>query len=138
LEFPGELSNGDYASNVALTWSKSVNIAPKEIAARVVEKLGTIPGVGKIEIAGPGFINFHLTKETFADVIETARTTDMWGSGNANAGKRIMVEYTDPNPFKEFHIGHLMSNAIGESISRLFQFEGADVKRANYQGDVGP
>jgi arginyl-tRNA synthetase len=49
-----------------------------------------------------------------------------------------MVEYTDPNPFKEFHIGHLMSNTIGESISRLLQFEGAEVKNANYQGDVGP
>ena len=49
-----------------------------------------------------------------------------------------MVEYTDPNPFKEFHIGHLMSNAIGESIARLLQFSGAEVKRANYQGDVGP
>ena len=49
-----------------------------------------------------------------------------------------MVEYTDPNPFKEFHIGHLMSNAIGESIARLCEFSGAEVKRANYQGDVGP
>ena len=48
-----------------------------------------------------------------------------------------MVEYTDPNPFKEFHIGHLMSNAIGESISRLVEFSGAETKRANYQGDVG-
>ncbi len=48
-----------------------------------------------------------------------------------------MVEYTDPNPFKEFHIGHLMSNAVGESVSRLLQFSGAEIKRANYQGDVG-
>ena len=50
----------------------------------------------------------------------------------------VMVEYTDPNPFKEFHIGHLMSNAIGESIARLLEQSGAEVIRANYQGDVGP
>ncbi len=49
-----------------------------------------------------------------------------------------MVEYTDPNPFKQFHIGHLMSNAIGESIARILERSGAEVSRANYQGDVGP
>jgi arginyl-tRNA synthetase len=54
------------------------------------------------------------------------------------SNKKIMVEYTQPNPFKPFHIGHLMSNAIGESISRIVEFAGADVIRANYQGDVGP
>ena len=52
-------------------------------------------------------------------------------------GKKIMVEYTDPNPFKVFHIGHLMTNAIGESIARIFEYSGANVVRANYQGDVG-
>ena len=52
-------------------------------------------------------------------------------------GQKVLFEYTDPNPFKVFHIGHLMSNAIGESLSRLFEFSGAEVKRANYQGDVG-
>jgi len=52
-------------------------------------------------------------------------------------GEKVMVEYTDPNPFKEFHIGHLMSNAIGESVSRLFEWNGAEVKRVCYQGDVG-
>jgi arginyl-tRNA synthetase len=69
--------------------------------------------------------------------IEEARSADMWGAGNANSGKKVIVEYTDPNPFKEFHIGHLVPNAIGESISRLIQFSGAEIKRANYQGDVG-
>ncbi|MEZ4195010.1 MAG: arginine--tRNA ligase [Candidatus Paceibacterota bacterium] len=49
----------------------------------------------------------------------------------------MLVEYTDPNPFKEFHIGHLFTNAVGESIARLFMMQGADTKRINYQGDVG-
>ena len=51
--------------------------------------------------------------------------------------KKVFIEYTDPNPFKEFHIGHLFTNTVGESISRLFEVNGAEVKRINYQGDVG-
>jgi arginyl-tRNA synthetase len=138
LEHPGALSHGDYATGVALAKAKEAGMNPRALAEKLVSTMGSIPGVAKIDIAGPGFINFSLTREAYAEAVEQARTTDMWGSGSANMGKKIMVEYTDPNPFKEFHIGHLMSNTIGESISRLLQFTGAEVKRANYQGDVGP
>lgn len=110
---------------------------PKELAAYLIELLNPIGGVKRIEVAGPGFMNFTLTNEAFAQTIEEARSTDMWGSSSVNADIKTMVEYTDPNPFKEFHIGHLVPNTIGESISRLYQFTGADVRRANYQGDVG-
>ncbi len=137
LEFPADLKNGDYSTNLALIWSKTLKLPPRELAEKIVANAGPVPGVEKIEIAGAGFINFYLAKETFASSIEEARTTDMWGSGTANSGKKIMVEYTDPNPFKEFHIGHLVPNVIGESISRLYQFTAAELKRANYQGDVG-
>jgi len=138
LAFSDDFSHGDLASSLALVWAKEAKTSPFELASKIKENIGDIPGVKVVEIAGPGFINFFLTKDIFAGTIEFARSEDMWGRGDALSGKKIMVEYTDPNPFKEFHIGHLMSNAIGESISRLFQFEGADVKRANYQGDVGP
>lgn len=138
LEHPAELSHGDYATGIALAKAKESGMNPRALAEKLVSSIGAISGVEKIDIAGPGFINFSLTNKVFSEVIETARTTDMWGSGTLNKDKKIMVEYTDPNPFKEFHIGHLMSNTIGESISRLFQFQGAEVKRANYQGDVGP
>ena len=60
-----------------------------------------------------------------------------FGANESLKGQKIMIEYTDPNPFKEFHIGHLMSNAIGESLSKIIEFHGAEVKRACYQGDVG-
>ncbi|MBT7338931.1 MAG: arginine--tRNA ligase, partial [Candidatus Jacksonbacteria bacterium] len=85
-----------------------------------------------------GFINFYLSQEFFTESIkEILKEKDKWGSNGSLKKQKIIVEYTDPNPFKEFHIGHLMSNAIGESISRLVEFSGVETKRANYQGDVG-
>lgn len=138
LEHPAELAHGDYATSAALQYAKHLGMNPRALAEKIVAELSAIDGIAKTEIAGPGFINFTLTPEAIAASVEKARTEDMWGAGDALGGKNILVEYTDPNPFKEFHIGHLMSNAIGESISRLVQFSGAEVKRANYQGDVGP
>ena len=138
LEHPADLKNGDYSTGVALKYAKQAGMKPRDLAEKIVALLGTIEGVEKIEIAGAGFINFHLSNSSIAARIEDARAEDMWGSGESRKGKTMMVEYTDPNPFKEFHIGHLMSNAIGESIARLLEFSGAKVLRANYQGDVGP
>ena len=138
LEHPGELSHGDYATGIALAKSKEAGVNPRKLAESLVALIGNISGVESIKIAGPGFINFTLTPASIGKSLDEARETDMWGSGDTHVGKKVMVEYTDPNPFKEFHIGHLMSNAIGESISRLLQFSGAEVRRACYQGDVGP
>jgi len=138
IEHPADITHGDYATGAALQYAKQAGMAPRALSEKIVAALGEISGVSKIDIAGPGFINFHLAPAALAASIEEARKEDMWGANKNLAGKKIMVEYTDPNPFKEFHIGHLMSNAIGESISRLVQFSGAEVKRANYQGDIGP
>lgn len=138
LEHPAELRNGDYSSGVALQYAKQAGTAPRVLAEKIVATLGTIEGIAKIEVAGAGFINFYLTPAALAEAItEATHKSDLWGKNKMYAGKTIMMEYTDPNPFKEFHIGHLVPNALGESVSRLFQFSGADVKRANYQGDVG-
>jgi arginyl-tRNA synthetase len=137
IEHPADLKNGDYSSSAPLYFAKKLG-RPAPALADIIENTEPIEGVEKIEVAGPGFINFYLNSATLAESLNKARSEDMWGSNATLKGKKIMVEYTDPNPFKEFHIGHLMSNAIGESISRLLQFSGAEVKRANYQGDVGP
>src|SRR3989344_502463 len=137
LEHPGELENGDYATGVALRHAKQAGMKPRELAEKIVAEAGKIEGVSKIEVAGAWFINFYLAPQTFAAVLEEARSSDTWGANENEKGKKTIVEYTDPNPFKEFHIGHLVTNTIGESISRLFVYAGADVKRANYQGDVG-
>ena len=138
IEHTNELKNGDYATGVALQFAKQAGKSPRILAEEIAAHLGQVEGISKIETAGPGFINFYLDPNTLASSINAAIQEEKWGSNTSLSGKKIMVEYTDPNPFKEFHIGHLMSNAIGESISRLLQFSGANIIRANYQGDVGP
>lgn len=132
LEFPADMSHGDYATGIALRYAKQLALSPRELAEKLVATMGTIAGVAKVEVAGPGFINFTLSNE------EVSRILSADTGRREQTGRKIMVEYTDPNPFKEFHIGHLMSNAIGESIARLLEWRGDEVRRANYQGDVGP
>ncbi len=121
--------------------AKYLGLVPKELAEKLAVHLAETFAdlVSHVSVAGPGFVNIKLAREavTLATAEADAQGSE-WGKGNADAGKRVMVEYTDPNPFKEMHIGHLMSNVIGESIARLIGNEGATVIRANYQGDVGP
>lgn len=138
LEHTADFAHGDYASSAALAYAKELEMNPRELAQKLVDALGSIEEVSKIEIAGPGFINFTLDQKYLSEMLEIGRQHgEKWGRGVGMKGKKILLEYTDPNPFKEFHIGHLVPNALGESISRLFDFAGAEVKRANYQGDVG-
>ncbi len=136
VDRPKDMSHGDYATNAALAAAQMEKKNPRELAEALAAKL-SIDGVKKIEVAGAGFINFTLAGNTVKDVVHEAHEAG-WGKNSLHTGKKIMVEYTDPNPFKEFHIGHLMSNAIGESVARLLEISGAKVERANYQGDVGP
>ena len=138
LEHPADLSYGDYSTNVAMVLGKTNNRNPKELAQEITDKISENKSIEKVEVAGAGFINFYLSQEFFTESIkEILKEKDKWGSNGSLKKQKIIVEYTDPNPFKEFHIGHLMSNAIGESISRLVEFSGVETKRANYQGDVG-
>jgi arginyl-tRNA synthetase len=137
LEHPEVISHGDFATNLAMVHAKELKTNPRGLAEKIVEefKKNMPSDVAAIEIAGPGFINIKLKDDVF--VKEILSITDTYGKGSYDSGKKIMVEYTDPNPFKIFHIGHLMANSIGESLSRLVEFSGAKVLRANYYGDVG-
>ncbi|HEC32999.1 MAG TPA: arginine--tRNA ligase, partial [Candidatus Kaiserbacteria bacterium] len=138
LEHPTNLSHGDFSSNIAMVLAKKEGKNPKELAKEIVNNIKLSPEIKKVEVAGPGFINFSLSRSFFINVVSSIlKEKDKWGRNNLLEGRKIMVEYTDPNPFKVFHIGHLMSNTIGESISRLIEFSSAEVKRANYQGDIG-
>ena len=141
LEHPEDLKNGDYSTNVALAIAQSIEKNPKELAEKIIIeilRLNVDKNIEKVEIAGAGFINFYLSRKFFAKSVEKiVNQGETVGQNNILTGKEIMVEYTDPNPFKPIHIGHLMTNAIGESIARILEHSGAQVFRANYQGDVG-
>ena len=141
LERPEDLKNGDYFTNVALACAKKVAMNPQALAEKIVVeilRLNLDKNIKKVTAAGAGFINFYLSRKFFAERIEEILNQgEKVGENNTLSGKKIMVEYTDPNPFKPFHIGHLMTNAIGESIARVLENSGAVVSRANYQGDIG-
>lgn len=139
LEHPEDLKNGDYSTNVAMACAKKLKTNPKKLAEKIVNNLEKkLPKeIEKVEVASAGFINFHLGRKFFAGSVEEILNDKNFGSNRLFSGKKVMVEYTQPNPFKPIHIGHLMSNTIGESISRIIEFSGADMARANYQGDIG-
>ncbi len=145
LQEPKEESHGDYASNIALILGKKLKKNPLELSNQIVEILNTkyqIPNIDRVEAVAPGFINFYLSKEYLVDqllvVLDPAKVgPKQYGAGENLKDRKVMIEFTDPNPFKEFHIGHLYSNAVGEALSRLLESQGALVRRVCYQGDVG-
>ena len=139
LDHPTDRSRGDYATNAALVYAKKLKRSPIELASDLVQNLKekNIPNLEKITVAGFGFINFYLKDSFFSQAIGEIITDDKFGQTKQFKGQKVMIEYTDANTFKIFHIGHLMSNTIGESMTRLFLWNGAEIKRANYQGDVG-
>lgn len=130
VEHPANLDFGDYSTNVGIVTKRGEEIL-KHLEKNLPEE------IEKVELKA-GFINFYLSKNFFSNSLKEIIENDKTFGKNENLkGEKVMVEYTDPNPFKEFHIGHLMSNAIGESVSRLVEWNGAEVKRVCYQGDVG-
>lgn len=144
VERPSDAVHGDYATNAALVAAKSLGRNPRELADELAHALANALGAAaeRVSVADPGFVNITLARDaiTFA-VAEADAQGEAWGtpdSGLRTPVSRVMVEYTDPNPFKEMHIGHLMSNIIGEALARLIENAGATVIRANYQGDIGP
>ncbi|MEK7154554.1 MAG: arginine--tRNA ligase, partial [Patescibacteria group bacterium] len=126
LEHPENENWGDYA----------VFVKPGAEADEVIKKLRELEFVESVARTG-GFVNIKLKDAYFSNLIARVITDSEWGKSSMFGDKRVMIEFTDPNPFKELHIGHLYSNTVGEAISRLFEANGAVVKRACYQGDVG-
>ncbi|MEK7602583.1 MAG: arginine--tRNA ligase [Patescibacteria group bacterium] len=141
VEWPADLSHGDYATNAALASAKALSRNPKELAEELAELLRSALGdlVSAVTVAGPGFINITLTRSEISKEVERATVEKKnWGSKRESDRPRVMIEYSNPNPFKELHIGHLMSNVLGEALSRLTQASGAHVIRDTFGGDVGP
>ncbi len=131
---------GHYTTAVAMRLAKEAKQNPRAVAEDIAAKLQAAAPArffAKIEVAGPGFINMWIADEAVRAEFGKIAAEAEFGSAELLKGKRIMIEYTDPNPFKQFHIGHFMTNVIGESLARIHEAVGAEVLRVNYQGDVG-
>lgn len=138
LKHPVSSVHGDFTTNIALIEAKKKNADPMTIAKEWTAQIPANDIIEKIEIVPPGFINIFLKPQILVEACQKiVEETDNYGNSKAQSNREIAIEYTDPNPFKEFHLGHLYSNLVGESIARLLEGQGATVTRVNYQGDVG-
>ncbi|MBU2025902.1 MAG: arginine--tRNA ligase [Patescibacteria group bacterium] len=139
IGYPADKSHGDYATNLAMVLAGKIRENPKKVAEQVIkalEKSKDFCRNFRAEIAGPGFINFWIKDEALIESLAGLRDKD-YGSGRKLSGKKILIEYAQPNPFKSFHIGHLRNIIIGEAMARILENAGARVTRVNYQGDIG-
>lgn len=121
---------GDYASNVAMQVARTAGKNPREIGEALAERLHTEPTLQSVEVAGPGFLNLRLNDSALITGLSVAPQ-------KINDGKVILVEYSDPNPFKPLHAGHLYTTLVGDAIARLVERSGAKTTRINFGGDVG-
>ena len=137
IERPKDSSHGDFSTNVAMVLCKPFLLPPRDLALKIIEALGEHQAFSKIEIAGPGFINFYLNQ---AQLIESL--TALWqdphlGVAPVTHPQRVVVDYSSPNLAKEMHVGHLRSSIIGDALAKVFEFKGHQVIRQNHVGDWG-
>lgn len=139
IEIPKDNKMGDYSSNIAMRLSKVVQKAPRDIAAEVKEELEkTVPEIEKIEIAGPGFINFWMKKDVLANIINTIFDQgDNYGENQGGNGEKVLVEYVSANPTGNLHLGHARGAVWGDSVCRLLKKSGYDCLREYYINDAG-
>ncbi|MCL1139296.1 arginine--tRNA ligase [Shewanella pneumatophori] len=129
-------SHGDFATNLAMMLTKAAGKNPREIAQLLIDNLPTSAHVEKVEIAGPGFINFFIDDNALANQLMTALNSDTFGI-DLPAPQTVVVDYSSPNLAKEMHVGHLRSTIIGDSVVRALEFMGHKVIRQNHVGDWG-
>ncbi|HCH34050.1 MAG: Arginine-tRNA ligase [Candidatus Saccharibacteria bacterium GW2011_GWC2_48_9] len=125
-----EAQFGDYTTNVAMQLAKQVGQNPRAIAEKIAEKISEPGAFEKVEIAGPGFINITLKPEALLQLLH-AEPKPIY------SGKKIVLEYSCPNAFKELHTGHLYQTIFGDIMSRLLLVGGAQLQRTSFGGDVG-
>ncbi|MDR1970250.1 MAG: arginine--tRNA ligase [Candidatus Nomurabacteria bacterium] len=133
-----ETKFGDLATNVALTLAKPLGKNPREIAEQIVEKLKKQDIFVDVKVAGAGFINMRLSDAyLIRELNKMLATSGTYGRPNFYEGKIVVTEYSDPNPFKVLHVGHLYTSVVGDAISNLIELAGGKVHRVNFGGDVG-
>lgn len=126
---------GDYATNIAMQLSGQLKRNPRDVAEELVPLLfeALMPDVQEVTVAGPGFINIRLSDRLILDQAVSAPVK----KPNEYEGKTVISEYSDPNPFKVLHAGHLYTSVVGDAISNLIEAAGGKVHRVNFGGDVG-
>ena len=138
LERPKNRDHGDYATSIALQLAKAAGKNPREVAAILQSAIGTIEGVSKVEIAGPGFINITLDRASQAELVRTIRTAGAsYGHGTSLNGVSINLEFISANPTGPLHLGHTRWAAVGDSLGRVLSAAGARVTREFYINDRG-
>jgi arginyl-tRNA synthetase len=137
LSRPRQKEHGDYATNVALVVASSAGRPPREVAELIVRHLASSPLIRSAEVAGPGFINLRLSKESLTSVLrDVAERGDAHGRAEPT-GKRTQVEFVSANPTGPLHIGHARNAALGDSLARVFEAAGWSVEREYYFNDAG-
>ena len=129
-------SHGDFATNLAMMLTKAARKNPRELAQLIIDNMPESAHVAKVEIAGPGFINFFIDENALANQLQDALADDKLGVTQPES-QTIVVDYSSPNLAKEMHVGHLRSTIIGDSVVRTLEFLGHKVIRQNHVGDWG-
>lgn len=139
IEIPSDTSHGDFATNVAMVSARAFRLAPRKIAEEIQKELvfdGTY--FDRCEIAGPGFINFFVSKDWFADVLQgVAVDKSQYGRSDFGKQKKVMVEFVSANPTGPMHIGNARGGAIGDCLASVMDWAGYNVTREFYVNDAG-
>ncbi|TYS64066.1 arginine--tRNA ligase [Bacillus infantis] len=139
LETPKEKAHGDYSTNMAMQLARVAKKAPRMIAEQLIENFDSSKAsIEKIEIAGPGFINFYMNNSYLTNLIPTVLDAgDQYGETNTGKGQKVQIEFVSANPTGDLHLGHARGAAVGDSLSSILAKAGYDVSREYYINDAG-
>ena len=138
IERAKDTRHGDSASNLAMVLAKQAKTNPRQLAEKIISLLPSDSAVSKVEIAGPGFINFFINADVQFQVIKQIHDAGKnYGLSNAGAGKRIQVEFVSANPTGPLHVGHGRGAAYGSAVADLLQAVGFEVSKEYYVNDAG-
>ncbi|KGL39240.1 arginine--tRNA ligase [Listeria newyorkensis] len=139
LEVPKDKQHGDYSTNIAMQLARVAKKAPRAIAETVVAAIGKNHAlINKIEIAGPGFINFYLDNAYLTALIPVIMDADdTYGTSDTGKGKKFQIEFVSANPTGDLHLGHARGAAIGDSLANILTMAGYSVSREYYINDAG-
>lgn len=138
VERPRSRDHGDWATNVALQVAKGAGMPPRVVADLLATRLGQVPGVQQVDVAGPGFLNITLDAASAGELARTiVDAGTAYGRGASEAGRVVNLEYISANPTGPLHIGHTRWAALGDAMVRLLRATGADVTAEYYINDAG-